>query len=148
MTRKWICWAIVAISAFCSGANPASAQSSDFGPRPTFSPWFGLYQRNGGPLDNYHTFVRPRMSLNNSLMRQQADIQRNYLGISSLNRNVDQIREGEVRPTGTGSVYFNYSHYYPMNGQGSRSSAPASSRSWRPQPASSGRAMASMAGGF
>jgi hypothetical protein len=89
------------------------------GPRPVLSPWFGLYQRNGGPLDNYHTFVRPKIAINDTFQQQQSAIQHNNAGINSLGQDVLQLQEpGTVRPTGTASVFMNYSHYYPTHARG------------------------------
>jgi hypothetical protein len=98
-------------------ASSSPAQVLAPGNRPTLSPWFGLYQRNGGPLDNYHTFVRPQIQLDNTLQRQHLAIQRNNEGVQSLSREVSQLADqGQMHPTGIGSVFMDYSHYYPSLG--------------------------------
>jgi len=122
-------------------AGSAQAQSSVLG-QPALSPWFGLYQHNAGPLDNYHTFVRPNIAINNTLQQQQFAIQQNSAGVNSLGQDMGRIQEfGTVRPTGTASVFMNYSHYFGTQATGSqavqRSTARHVSRS---QPATSGRA--------
>ena len=39
---------------------------------PPVSPWMGLWQRNTGPLDNYHSYVLPQMQLNSAMQMQNA----------------------------------------------------------------------------
>jgi hypothetical protein len=152
MTRLQVVAAFLTVGAVLSIAHLAQAQgqATDFGNRPTLSPWFGLYQKNGGPIDNYHTFVRPRIDLNDTLQRQQAGIQRNQAGINSLGQDMTQLQEEHagIRPTGSASVFMNYSHYYPTAQGGHAAQGPAAHRrsSTRP-PASSGGAKPSMPSG-
>lgn len=88
--------------------------------RPTFSPWLDLYRRDPGPVGPYLSNVRPRQELYRTLQgqeaglrRQTAGLQRQETGILSLQRRVTQLERGGVMaPTGTGSVFMNYSHYY------------------------------------
>lgn len=85
--------------------------------RPTLSPWLNLYRRDSGPLDNYHTFVRPEQRLRRTLEQQRAGIQRQNAAIHSLGRQVSRLeRPSGVRPTGTGGTFMNYLHYYQMRG--------------------------------
>jgi hypothetical protein len=147
MTRGSVQYATLAFGILLLAATSSYAQVLAPGNRPPFSPWFGLYQRNGGPLDNYHTFVQPRIELDNTLQRQQAAIHRNYEGVASLGREFSQIGEqGQVHPTGTGSVFMDYSHYYPaLGGSGRAMQYAIRARQVKPlQAASSGRAMPSM----
>ena len=152
MTRRQSGWAFLTVCTVLSIACSAHAQATSQNYKPTFSPWFGLYQRNSGPLDNYHTFVRPQIDLQDTIQRQRAAIQRNSAGINSLDQDMTDLHEhGTVRPTGTGSVFMDYSHFYPLGrGGGHSTQAPtAQGRSWSPQPPSSGRAMGSRSrGGF
>jgi hypothetical protein len=146
MTRPSAQRASLAIGLLLLVVSSSHAQVLAPGNRPTLSPWFGLYQRNGGPLDNYHTFVRPQIDLDNTLQRHQTAIQRNNAGVASL--GLELVEQGQVHPTGTGSVYMDYSHYYPMLGGSNRtmqSAVPA--RRIKPVQAvsSGGRAMTSMA---
>jgi hypothetical protein len=141
---RQICGAVLGVGAFFCLAAVAQAQPTNFGPRPTMSPWFSLYRKDGGPLDNYHTFVRPQLELNDTLQQQQMAIQRNSVGLDTLDQQVGQFKEQGrvVRPTGTASVFMNYSHYYPLQGnaggvtQGPAVAAPRSA--WAPHPASTG----------
>lgn len=118
--------ALMACAAFAPAAV-SQAQSSGYRPyKPTISPWFNLYNRNTGPLDNYNTYVRPEMELRDTLQQHASGIQRNSTGIRSLGHEVNQLQtEGLIRPTGTGSGFMNYSHYYPALGQGRAAAAPA-----------------------
>ena len=152
MTRLQAVAAFLTVGAVLSTTHLAQAQgqATDFGSRPTLSPWFGLYQKNGGPIDNYHTFVRPRIDLNDTLQRQQAGIQRNEAGVNSLGQEMTQMQEEHagIRPTGSASGFMNYSHFYPAAKGGHAAQAPGARRgSWTPPPASSGRGSASTAGG-
>ena len=89
--------------------------------RPTVSPWLNLYRRDGGPLGGYLSDVRPRQELYRTLQRQSASIDRERVagarreaGIQALQRQVlDLQRRSEALPTGIGSVFMDYSHYYP-----------------------------------
>ncbi len=84
--------------------------------RPIFSPWFGLYERNAGPLPNYFYFVRPRQELQRDLEEQNRINQRQSHINTRQNDRVNRLR-GEVthlerassaRPTGHTSGYLNY----------------------------------------
>jgi hypothetical protein len=150
MMRRQLSWAFCAVCAVLSAACSAHAQATSQNYKPTLSPWFGLYQQNSGPLDNYHTFVRPQIELQNTIQRQRTAIQRNSAGIRSLDQDMTDLHEhGTVRPTGTGSVFMDYSHFYPQGKAGGRSTQTptARGRSWSPQPPSSGRTMASQSRG-
>jgi hypothetical protein len=120
MARRSAQYATLTLGILLLAASSSHAQVLAPGNRPTFSPWFGLYQRNGGPLDNYHTFVQPRIDLDNTLQRHQAAIHRNNEGVASLNRELSQFGEQtQVHPTGAGSVFMDYGHYYPsLSGSG------------------------------
>jgi hypothetical protein len=81
---------------------------------PTFSPYFGLFQQGSGILPNYYTFVRPEQQLRETLRRGDATVRRQGVAIGSLQRQVSVFeREALAPPTGTGSVFMDYSHYYP-----------------------------------
>jgi hypothetical protein len=88
-----------------SGYRPATSP---------FSPWLDLYRKNTGPLDNYHTWVRPEFRLRQTLQTQSNDIR-------SLQESVYQPQpapEGNVAPTGVGGGFMNLSHYYQTQGNG------------------------------
>ena len=58
---RWPILFVIAVLGVCTtSAPPLFAQGvgaiPSYGP-PPFSPWLNLYQRQGGPLDPYHTFA-------------------------------------------------------------------------------------------
>lgn len=144
MRRFRIGWIALTVGMLLSLAAVAHGQGQPGDPagRPPLSPWFGLYRKNGGPLDNYHMFVRPQFQLENTLRQQQNAIQRNDAGVRSLGQEMTwQQEQLGMRPTGSGSVFMYYSHYYPGKGQGSQPGlAAAGPRRWAvPRSSSSGR---------
>ena len=68
-----------------------------------------------GLLDNYNGIVQPQQNLNYTLQsmnaRQQSDYRANQ-------RDISQIRDAGVAPTGVGAGFMNYSHYYGRSGGG------------------------------
>jgi len=88
---------------------------------PPLSPWLKLYYRQAGPVDNYHSFVRPELQLRETLRRQDLLIQQHSAGMSDLRSEVTELQTGgPVRPTGAGGAFMAYSHYYDMRGPQSR----------------------------
>ncbi len=107
--------ASVALLSVC----PAYAQRGNPRQRnhPSFSPWLDLYRRDTGVLDNYHQFVRPEIQLRKTLDQQRRAINRQDRGLQTLGRDFGRFqRKSMARPTGTGSVFMNYSHYFPSAG--------------------------------
>lgn len=85
---------------------------------PALTPYLNFFREDTGIIgDSYNAFVVPRRQLDRDLSymnRQQAtDARQNREGI-------DQIREAQAAPTGSGAVFMNYSHFYssPRNGGG------------------------------
>jgi hypothetical protein len=95
------------------GSGPAAEAQMYQPPRPTISPWMYLFQRNAGPIGNYHSYVRPEMQLRDTLRQQNMRIQQQNAALQATGQQVQEI-EGQrtIRPTGTGSVFMDYSHYY------------------------------------
>ena len=101
---------LVGVSATPSWAQnrPSYTPSS-----PTLSPWFGLYNRDSGALGNYHYYVRPRQQAYRALQQQHNEIQRQSSDLHTLGQQVLSMRRSNsLRPTGVGSTFMNYSHYY------------------------------------
>lgn len=96
-------------------SSPAWAQGTRYVPPggSPFSPYLELYRPNPGPLNQYYQFYRPRVNLESTLYQQQATI-------NSLQTEVQTAQNAfrppppapAIGPTGVGSVYMNYSHYY------------------------------------
>lgn len=131
--------------------------------RPTISPWLDLYRQEATPVGPYHSFVRPRQQLYRALNEQQTAIRRQSEGLDwqarrlglqgdVLRRQSEALRQGQgrldllegrmfglrpsrARPTGTGSVFMNYSHYFQSSGI----SGGSGQRSWRPPAPTRGR---------
>ncbi len=101
--------------------------------RPAISSWLNLSRAEPGPLGGYLSDVRPRQQFARSLQQQNARLQHQASSIRSLGRRMSLAERPpeSVRPTGTGSVFMNYSHYYQRGLSGSSGSR----RSWSPQPA-------------
>lgn len=82
--------------------------------RPAVSPYLNILRNDGlGPL-NYQTMVRPQIEARNAYLRQAAELQ----GIESdlRNRRRPGDAPGQMRETGHGTSFFNYSHYFPGAG--------------------------------
>ena len=78
---------------------------------PAFSPWFNLYQKQGGPLDTYHMFVQPEVQLRNTLQWQQAGIQRNYASFNYVMSQAE-VANAPPQPTGAGSTFMNHGNFF------------------------------------
>ncbi len=108
--------AFLAISIPFASASSAGAQrpgSPERFSRPTFSPWFGLFSRETRALDNYHSYVRPEIRLRNTLGQQANALRQQKTTILGLGQEIRAVeRGGGPRPTGTGSGFMIYSHYF------------------------------------
>ncbi len=120
MTRSSIILAVVFLAGGTIFTQTAAAQYSP--QRPTVSPWMGLWQRNTGALDNYHTFVQPQMELNKTLQMQGSALNRQETGLQDLNYEMMQPQgnRSTMMPTGQGATFMSYSHYYGGSRQLSR----------------------------
>jgi len=99
--------------------SSAFAQARSNSIRGPISPWMDIFQRKPGPLDNYHSYVRPEIQLQRQVDQQNSALTQNALGLQSLGQQMQNgQKESQVNPTGTGSVFMSYSHYYPMKGGG------------------------------
>ena len=81
--------------------------------RPTVSPYLNLFRNNNGPLPNYYSLVRPQLQQIDNQRRQQAINTQQQTQIQNLNRGLLQISSPQIAPTGGGSTFRNYSHFYP-----------------------------------
>ena len=99
-------------------AHAQRPSRSPFRTRPALSPWFDLYRSDPGPLGNYHSYVRPRMELQETLDQQRAGLRQQGARINSLGRQMSAMQQAyPIRPTGTASSFMNYSHYYSYGGR-------------------------------
>ena len=112
-------WTIAsgALALALSGALPAPGQAPMARyPTPALSPWFDLYQKRAGPVDNYNMYVRPEFQLRNTLQTQQANIQSQGTTITGQSEQLTQMeadRRG-VAPTGTPTGFLNQGRYFGL----------------------------------
>jgi hypothetical protein len=91
---------------------------------PTMSRYLDYFNAPISPLlDNYHTYVRPRADLRSNLNQFGAALQQQDNRLNQLGN--DLARPTAAGPTGTGSTFMNYSHYY---GGGTRQRTPTAQR--------------------
>lgn len=103
--------------------SPASSQDYRYRSRsgPAISPlmeFFRLPSGVPGVEDNYHSFVRPRAQVNQTLSLQNRAIQSQRRQVGRLNTEVRELGTVNIAPTGSGGRFQYYSHYY--NGLGRR----------------------------
>jgi hypothetical protein len=109
----WI-FAVISAGAILGPTTECRSQTPYQPTTPTISPWINLFQSRPGPLGNYNSYVRPQMELQDTLQQQGAYIQQQGVGLQTLGRTLWQVEHTvRMRPTGSGSVFMNYSHYYP-----------------------------------
>lgn len=82
------------------------------------SPWLQMERRSTSELDTFNQFVRPRIEMENQLMAQRRELNRQKDRQSQLQDEVTQYRNadyritGEATATGKKASYRNYMHYY------------------------------------
>ena len=88
-------------------------------PTPALSPWFDLYQRHAGPIDNYNMFVRPETQLRNTLQNQQNNIQSQGASLTNQGQQLTQLEQNRrgVAPTGTPTGFMNQARYFNSLGE-------------------------------
>ena len=143
MSRRTILFAISVLGFFAASALTLHAQvggiPSPYGP-PPLSPWLNLYQKQGGPVDNYHMFVQPQLQMNNYLQGQQMGIQRNSAGLNAVGERLQTQTEANYaapEPTGAATGFFNHRAYF-NNFRGVNVPAPGASFGGSPAGVTSG----------
>jgi hypothetical protein len=114
MSRFNTLLAVILLAGGTIFSQSAFAQYSYTPQSPAISPWMGLWNNNTGAVDNYHTFVQPQLELNKTLQMQSAALNRQARGLRDLNSEINQPQGAQsgMMPTGQGSTFMNYSHYY------------------------------------
>jgi len=80
---------------------------------PTITPYLDYFNAPISPLmDNYHTYVRPRADLRSSLSRLGTAVNQQNRRLDQLGNDFQQRNLSGAAPTGTGSTFMNYSHYF------------------------------------
>ena len=94
-------------------ANPASAQQPRYVPPAgrTLPDELNYFRRDVGVLDQYNGFIVPLRQLDNHLRTMQTQQQTDF---QAAQRAISQLRASQAAPTGVGSGFMNYSHYYRL----------------------------------
>jgi hypothetical protein len=125
MSRNVVLVMVLFLAGLAGSARPSYGQVGGVpGPFGTpVSPWMNLYQRHGGPLDNYHMFVQPAEQQQNAFQNLQYGVQHNA---NSLNSVADQFTSQSQAyfatgsPTGVSAGFMNHGRYFFTNaGMGS-----------------------------
>jgi hypothetical protein len=105
----------------------AFAQTTSYYPsRGPISPWMNMWINKPGPLGNYQSYVRPELQLQKTVAQQNGALMQNAQGLQLLGQQMENSqREFQVRPTGTASVFMEFSHYYPAKGGHATAGPPA-----------------------
>lgn len=101
-----------------AGRGPLGGQYQSMGSsvirRPVVSPYLNILRNDGlGPL-NYQTLVRPQIEARNAFLRQADEMRSIESQLRNRRRPTDE--PGQMRETGHGTSFFNYSHYFPGAG--------------------------------
>jgi hypothetical protein len=71
-----------------------------------------LLRRDGGPVTNYYTQVRPLQQQQALNQRQELLNQQQQQGLARMQEGLLEIRQPQASPTGTGGGFMNFSHFY------------------------------------
>ncbi len=115
MSRWPILFAIAVFALASAAAIPLFAQPGGYQPAPPLSPWLNLYQKQGGPVDNYHMYVQPQLQLQDTLHAQQMGIETNAAAVDAVGeRNMSQRDASFAAPqqTGASATFFNHGTYF------------------------------------
>lgn len=159
MNRLQFLLAFLTTCTLLCSVRPAHAQGRwPYSPsRPTFSPYFGLFRLDPGPLGRYHSYVRRDKEVDARLAGLERAsqpparaVQRpsGVLRLPFAPGELPEERGLTLRPTlaggtGAGAGFMNYSHYYQRQGAARRPGSYSPSRS-----RSSGSSGAGRFGGF
>ncbi|MCS7239286.1 MAG: hypothetical protein NZ899_13620 [Thermoguttaceae bacterium] len=101
-------------------ASRAQAQGRYYPSRPTFSPWLYLYRGEAGPLDPYNAWVRPQFEYQDAMRAIENRFRQQEQNLSRLRQESGMLRQALMPPTGVGSRFMDYSHFYGGVGGASR----------------------------
>jgi hypothetical protein len=124
MSRSLCILITISLASVAASALPVHGQGVGGVPTPggpRLSPWLNLYQRQGGPVDNYHMYVQPAQELRNTLQMQQMGIQHNATGVSAVGEQLVSASESyyaPASPTGNGAGFMNYGRYFSNTSSG------------------------------
>ena len=81
---------------------------------PTISPYLDYFRRDTGLLNRHHAFVRPQIEMQRSVRQLQQTSLQQQVQLGNLRGQLQTLRESTAAPTGTGSRFMDYSHYYRL----------------------------------
>lgn len=94
---------------------PSGATAQGYQPPagPTITPYLDYFNAPISPLlENYHTYVRPRADLRSRLRGLDTAMTTQQRRLDQLSGDFQQLNSSPAAPTGTGSTFMNYSHYF------------------------------------
>jgi hypothetical protein len=98
-------------------ATPSYAQQRYQSPSgPTITPYLDYFRQPTGVLDRYNQYVVPRRQMRQRLTQQDTLLRGLNTRVSEVNDEIQRVREPTITPTGVGSSFMNYSHFYNMSG--------------------------------
>jgi hypothetical protein len=104
---------IITLVAFAGLTSVVSAQVYQPPAGPTITPYLDYYNLPTSPLlSNYQNYVRPRAELRANLNQLGTAVNRQNERLDLLQNDFQQLTPSGAAPTGTGSTFLNYSHYY------------------------------------
>ena len=101
--------------------------------RPTMSPYLDYFRRDTGLLDPYNLFRKRNVRLNQAFEQQRRQLQYQQYQLNQTRLQFEQVQQAQrqmrasgATPTGHGSTFMNYSHYF--GGSPAGGAAPVRSR--------------------
>lgn len=119
---------LVVLSSPAEAQRYGSRRTPGFTTQPAISPYINLFNPNTGGINNYFTFVRPQLRLENYLRQENQRIYENNLMIrqeaTERQRSIDSEVEDqilELRATGGGvqrraGSFMRYEPFFPQGG--------------------------------
>ncbi len=121
MSRSFAILSVVFLGCVGGSALPLYGQVGAVPGISPFSPWLNMYQKHGGPLDQYHMFVQPAEEQQNAFQSLQFGIQHNANTVNSVadqfSSQADATRAAGT-PTGVGAGFMNQGKYFGTTGGG------------------------------
>jgi hypothetical protein len=115
MLRRPILFTLAILAFSAVSALPLCGQGvggyGPYGQPPALSPWLNLYQKQGGPVDNYHMYVQPQLQLQNAFQAQRITNQRNAFEIDNVMSQMEAVST-LPQQTGVGATFMNHGVYF------------------------------------
>ena len=105
--------ALVTVGIVLLAAESASAQPTNPGSRPAFSPYLNLNRPGASPTLNYYGLVRPEIQARQSIQNLQGSVATNQQAIGGLRTEIN-----ELPGTGHQASFQNHGGYFFTGGAG------------------------------